>query len=136
MDATPCIPFTGYIDPTGYGGLSIGGRRRRAHRVAWELHRGPIPEGLVIDHLCHVPDVCPGGVTCPHRRCINVDHMTLATITENARRGSKGQRGVIRGQQQRAKTHCPSGHEYSEANTRLYRGNRYCRACDRERRRP
>jgi hypothetical protein len=133
MEASSCTPFTGHINASGYGTVYMGGRNRLAHRVAWELHRGPIPAGMTIDHLCHVPDVCPGGITCPHRRCINVEHMAVVTVSENAKRGSKGQRGVARGRQQRAKTHCPSGHEYDEGNTRWYRGYRYCRACERAR---
>lgn len=36
----------------GYGQISVGGKNAFAHRLSYELLRGPIPAGLTIDHLC------------------------------------------------------------------------------------
>lgn len=119
-DGTPCQLWTGYLTDQGYG--KLGGRL--VHRLAWELVNGPVPDGLTLDHLCHTL-VCAGGPTCPHRRCINVRHMTPATRGDNARRGQSGTH-------QKIKTNCPQGHEYTPENTRVYRGGRYCRTCGRE----
>lgn len=55
----------------GYGVLSIDGRSIRAHRFAYELLVGPIPEGLQLDHLCHV------------RHCVRPDHLEPVTLQEN-----------------------------------------------------
>ena len=74
---------------------------------------GPIPEGLVIDHLCRVRD------------CVNPAHLDVVTTGENTRRGL---RGVLT-------THCPKGHAYDELNTFIHHGSRDCRACARERKR-
>lgn len=64
--------------PSGVGGpygvFHFAGVRAKAHRVSYELHRGPIPEGLVIDHLC-----------C-HPWCVNPDHLEAVTSGENRRR--------------------------------------------------
>ena len=46
----------------------------RAHRMAWELERGPIPEGMTIDHLCY------------NEGCVNVDHMEVVSLQENLAR--------------------------------------------------
>lgn len=61
-----------------YGCFSIGGRRggmRPAHRVAYELLVGPIPEGMVLDHLCH------------NTRCVNPRHLEPVSQEENMGRG-------------------------------------------------
>lgn len=52
----------------GYGRVSFGGQRKKAHRVAWELAHGEIPPGLELDHR----------PTCD-KRCVNVRHLTLLT---------------------------------------------------------
>jgi hypothetical protein len=93
-----------------------------AHRWAYQDRFGEIPAGLEIDHLCR------------NRGCVNPDHMEPVTHRENARRGIAGEISMAR---QRGKTHCPQGHEYSPENTYIWAptGQRYCKQCDRERKR-
>lgn len=79
-----CIYFTGWINTGGYGVVKREGRDQRAHRAAYELFVGPIPEGLVVDHECHNRDwSCLGGKTCLHRRCVNFEHLHPKTHHEN-----------------------------------------------------
>lgn len=114
-----CWYWAGGKTKLGYGVFRWNGRSGCAHRWAYESLVGPIPEGLDLDHLCRNPS------------CVNPDHLEPVTTGENIRRGI-GWWTVSA--LQRDKTHCPKGHLYSEANTRVYRGRRHCRACGRERR--
>ena len=110
-----CWLWTAYRRSDGYGQFRIGVRVVRAHRYAYELLVGPIPEGLILDHLCRV------------RNCVNPAHLEPVTQGENVRRGLAG--GPAAGLRMRAKTHCLQGHPYDEENTRWYKGWRYCRTC-------
>ena len=85
-----CWVWTGQIDTKGYGVIRVGsvydGSRRkvRAHRLVYEEVVGEIPEGMTLDHLCHNEDVgCIGGTRCPHRRCVNPDHLEPTTSVDN-----------------------------------------------------
>lgn len=116
-----CWLWLGAKHPAGYGQAwdPSSHRRRGAHRMAYEGVIGPIPEGLELDHLCRVP------------ACVNPGHLEPVTHAENMARGRHFDVGAV----QRAVTHCPKGHPYSEANTYRYRGTRECRACVRDRKR-
>lgn len=84
-----CLLWTGVIANTGYGRISIPGRSGiGTHVLAWELaNNRRVPEGLVLDHLCHNADPeCPGGA-CLHRRCMEPSHLEPTTHGENTRRG-------------------------------------------------
>lgn len=74
--ADECWLWIAYIDPHGYGRFRVGSSAPAAlaHRVSYEFHVGPIPEGLDIDHLCFV------------RACVNPAHLEAVTHTENMRR--------------------------------------------------
>lgn len=129
VQSNGCVHFTGQIDRKGYGVASDGnGRKKRAHRLMYELMVGPIPDGRPLDHRCHNEDPdCPGGVTCLHRRCLNPGHLEPSTTKENLRRG-KGPSGI-----NYRKTHCIRGHEFTDENTYVTkRGARSCRTCHRE----
>lgn len=90
-EKTGCWMWRFKPNPGGYGMTKErgpNGRTITAHRWSWELHRGPIPRGWHIDHLCHKRDkTCSGGPTCPHRKCVNPDHLELVTPRENVLRG-------------------------------------------------
>lgn len=75
IDTHGCHLWTGGTDPTGYGRFYLDGRMAYAHRVAVELHQGPIPAGMVVDHLCRV------------RNCVNPEHLEVVTQRENLLRG-------------------------------------------------
>jgi hypothetical protein len=85
------------IDAYGYGRVFVGGREYKAHRFVFEYFARPIPVGLDLDHLCPTRDeTCPGGRTCPHRACVNPDHLEPATRAENTRRGRSLAVAVVR----------------------------------------
>jgi len=56
----------------GYGCLRCKSRWWSAHRLAWELKYGPIPDGMILRHRCNV------------KSCVNPDHLVFGTGTENA----------------------------------------------------
>ena len=119
-DPNACWLWTGNLNGDGYGRLWVDGRMVSAHVFAYATFVGPIPEGLEIDHV--------RAKGCRHRHCVNYEeHLEAVTQQENIRRGEAGD------QHNAAKTHCPAGHAYDEANTYLYRGWRRCRACNRAR---
>lgn len=125
-----CWLWTGPILRDGYGKIWINGfGYRRAHRVAYELVHGPVPDGLDLDHMCHNADeTCGGGVTCLHRRCVHPAHLEAVEHAENLARGRRARRG---GRRNAAKTHCPHGHPYDTENTYTEGTFRRCRACKR-----
>lgn len=112
-----CWRWTGAIrhPKKGYGTFSWNGKNVSAHRASFELFKGPIPDGLQIDHLCR------------NGWCVNPAHLEAVTARVNIYR-SEGS-----GPKNAAKTHCVRGHPYDEANTRYYDGSRYCRTCHRDR---
>lgn len=110
-----CWLWTGSKNHLGYGQIhvAVGAGRRGAHRVAYELLVGPIPAWAEdLDHLCRNPP------------CVNPEHLEPVTHAENMARAP-----WTAIQFQRAKTHCPQGHEYTPENTRTSRGRRICHAC-------
>ena len=113
----PCRNWHGAISDTGYGTTTVRNKTVLAHRHVYQQERGPIPSGLVLDHLCR------------NRRCVNPDHLEPVTIRENVLRSTAP--SAIHA----AKTHCIHGHEFTPENTYTppSRRCRMCRACMRER---
>lgn len=112
-----CWTWTGCLT-NGYGQFwTHGSQRVRAHRFAYELLVGPIPEGLQIDHLCRVP------------ACVNPAHLEPVTARINVLRSESPIA------QAAAQVFCIHGHPLSGGN--LYvdpkRGFRQCRTCNRRR---
>lgn len=113
-----CWLWTAGTDPKGYGDFWSGTNSIRAHRFAYELYKGPIPDGLVLDHLCRVP--------C----CVNPDHLEAVTHRENILRG------IGPSAHNAKKTHCIYGHPFTEDNTSIWNTKlgpaRRCKECDRQ----
>lgn len=108
-----CWLWQGPVASNGYGRVSWKATRYYAHRVAYELHVGPIADGKVIDHLCRKP------------LCVNPAHLEPVSIREN----------VVRGEAPNVQIHrsgrCSKGHVLRKTKT----GRTYCRECPRDRQR-
>lgn len=115
-----CLEWVG-VTHRGYGHFGmrspVTGKptMAKAHRVAYEMRFGKIPEGLVIDHLCR------------NRSCVNPDHLEPVTARENTLRGINFSAVNAK------KTHCPQGHPLSGENLYVIpsTGGRTCRTCKR-----
>lgn len=111
-----CLIWTGAVQSKGYGSVGVdGGRTALAHRVSYELHYGPIPAGLQVDHV--------KARGCRSRLCIAPAHLEAVTPLENVRRSATA-----------TKTHCKRNHPLSGDNLIVKkRGSqrpvRNCRTC-------
>jgi len=66
-----CSPWKASLDKYGYGKLTVDGRTVKAHRLAYELYKGPIPEGLLVMHTCNMTE------------CVNPLHLETGTPSQN-----------------------------------------------------
>lgn len=114
-----CWTWTGRVNASGYGSSYREGVFRYAHRDAYELLVGPIPEGLQLDHLCRNPP------------CVNPDHLEPVTSGENTARGASPTNLLS------VRDRCHRGHLLVGPNgyVRPDGHGRQCRACSRERQR-
>lgn len=109
---TECIEAKTTTVVNGYHKVRIKRKQFRAHRWAWELINGPIPEGLVIDHICR------------NRACVAIDHLRMVTQQENIMAGLHNIDN---------RSHCNQGHVF-EGNIMVRKnGKRECAECNRER---
>lgn len=112
-DPRGCFRWTGSVRvrqrycPDGYGSVQIGRKSWATHRLFYELCYGPVPEGLVLDHLCR------------NTICCNPTHLEAVTMGENTLRGNGPTAQNAR------KATCPRGHEYDSHDG----VRRYCSIC-------
>lgn len=117
VDSSGCWNWIGCRMDSGrtYGQLKVNRRLIYAHRFSYELHKGPIPDGLFLDHLCRTPS------------CVNPDHLEPVTNRENCLRGECPTVLIHRSGK------CRRGHEMSGENVGYSRdgAHRRCRTCSR-----
>ena len=112
VDANGCWIWLGKRGWGGYGQICINRITRPIHRVFYEERHGPIPDGLVTDHLCR------------NILCVNPAHLEIVTSKENTLRGI-GPTAI-----NARKTHCKRGHPLSGDNLFPSRkGWRICKTC-------
>lgn len=113
-----CWLWTGSLDKGGYGRFAFRGSNHKASRVAYMLWIGTIPEGYQVDHVKNRG--------CTSRACVSPDHLEAVTQKINMDRGNTNQN--------KGKTHCKYGHEFTEDNTKTYvvagSTKRKCIACE------
>lgn len=112
-----CWLWTAFCTPNGYGQVAINRYPHKAHRVAYEIANGPIPDGLTIDHV--------RARGCISRACVNPTHLEAVPARVNTLRGDGPSAVNAR------KTECPEGHQLSADNvyTNPRTGGRRCRTC-------
>ncbi len=109
---TGCREWQGSRIPRGYGRISVQNEVIYTHRYMATLEYGPIPDDMVVDHLCR------------NTSCCEPSHLEIVTPRVNA-----VERAVGRVE---SYTHCRNGHSYTKANTgRRANGSRRCLECRR-----
>lgn len=110
-----CWEWLGGKTRGGYGSFASPEATCRAHRIAYELRKGPIPLGMYVCHRCDNPG------------CVNPAHLFVGTASDNTRDSMKKGRFHIPVSER--KTHCIHGHEFTPENVRIRDGKRKCRVC-------
>lgn len=111
-----CWPWLRATPAPGYGEFSGGGTRVKAHRASFYINIGPIPDGMVIDHVCR------------NRACVNPAHLRAVDHRTNSIENSTS--FAARNAQ---KTHCPKWHVLAGSNLVPSQKTRKCRICLNER---
>lgn len=114
FDKNGCWCWNGYKMPNGYGVIGTGKREKTyAHRAFYEGFRGPIPQGLAIDHLCR------------NRLCVNPSHLEPVSTGENFLRGNHRAAVAFRNGT------CTKGHPMEGSNLYITPdgSQRQCRKC-------
>jgi len=119
VDGECWIALTSEVGDTGYRKIKRNGKTYRVHRWVYEQFVSPIPDGLVIDHLCRV------------KACIRPDHLEAVTISENTRRGRSPEITRARNIANR-KPFCGRGHLMEEDNLYRWKERRSCWTCRKE----
>lgn len=132
-----CWHYTGKITVNGYAEFTHGlGKAKRfkkapGHRAVYLWFKGAIPDGYVVDHMCHNEALndCTNPETCMHKRCLNPEHLRAITYSDNSKAGAPISYNN--------RTHCLHGHELTENNIgyRIQSKSptspkyRYCKTC-------
>lgn len=111
LDDNGCWIWQGDMNSRGYGRIVVNSVRHFVHRLSYETHVGPIPSGMVIDHLCRTP------------LCCNPSHLEPVTSRENMLRGEAPHAVTMRTGQ------CANGHDYETHGRIDSRGKRFCGSC-------
>lgn len=117
-----CWEWQRALTQDGYPSVNFPEYKGTGHRLSYILHSAEDLQGYTV---CH---------TCDNPRCVNPEHLYAGAMADNVR--DRDTRGRCKaGTVNKAKTHCPSGHEYTVSNTYFYeaRNTRYCKICQKER---
>ena len=106
VDDKGCWIYAGCKDKAGYGIIKYQGKNFKAHRYMFLKHKGQIPEGLLIRHICNTTS------------CINPDHLLLGTQAQN-----------MQDKIESKKTFCAGGHELTFENSYRYNNRTICKIC-------
>jgi len=140
--ASGCWEMNGFHDRDGYAQFHKSKNLNKAHRISYEWHKGKIPTGLTIDHLCE------------NKGCVNPEHLEAVTVRENGRRhnakgykkwwaalSNEGRATFVKNVSRKASqvaavkklaaTHCRRGHEWKPETTYIVpgTGHRRCNVC-------
>jgi len=108
---TDCIESKKGITTNGYSRIRVNNKNIQAHRWAWELVNGQIPEDFVIDHICR------------NRKCVLPEHLRMITQQENIMAGLHNIDN---------RSHCNQGHPFVKENIMIRKsGKRECAECNR-----
>ncbi len=108
---TNCIESKKGITTNGYSRIRINNKNIQAHRWAWELVNGQIPEDFVIDHICR------------NRKCVLPEHLRMVTQQKNIMAGLHNINN---------RSHCNQGHPFVKENIMIRKsGKRECAECNR-----
>jgi len=110
---TGCWLWSAALQGDGYGVFHDALRVKKAHRAGWELYKGPIPDGMVLDHVCRV------------RSCVNPDHLRVVTLEQNLTENSISPTAV-----NAMKTKCPECEcPFTTSTAPSSAGRRRCLPC-------